>query len=84
MTDPPKKIGIVGDTHGNMSWVCNDVIPHAVKHGVDTLVQVGDFGFIWKGPDYPRNLHKLNRHLQRAGLRLVFLPGNGRRASCRP
>lgn len=70
------KLAIVGDTHGNMSWVCNDVIPYAVKHGVDKIVQVGDFGFVWPDADYPRNLHKLNRVLDRAGLDMHFLPGN--------
>lgn len=70
------KLAVVGDTHGNMSWVVNGVIPHAVKHGVEKIVQVGDFGFVWPDRDYPRNLDKLNRKLDQAGLDLHFLPGN--------
>lgn len=69
-------IAVVGDTHGNMSWLCNDVIPYAVKHGCDRIMQVGDFGFVWPATEYRRRLTKLNRVLDRAGLDLLFLPGN--------
>lgn len=69
-------IAVAGDTHANMSWVCSDVIPYAVKAGAQKIVQVGDFGFIWPGTEQDKNLRKLNRSLDYVGLDLHFLPGN--------
>ena len=66
----------LGDTHGNMSWVCNYIIPYAQAQGCSHIVQVGDFGFVWPDNDYPRNLDKLQRILDRHDVTMVFLPGN--------
>lgn len=70
------KLAVVGDTHGNMQWLCNSVLPYVAESGADRIVQVGDFGYIWPEVQYERNLAKISRHLQRHGLRLYFLPGN--------
>lgn len=66
---------VVGDTHGNMSWLHDVVIPHAVRTGVSKILQVGDFGFVWDG-NAKRHLDKLNRILGRHDLDFHFLPGN--------
>ncbi|RZT87437.1 calcineurin-like phosphoesterase family protein [Pseudonocardia sediminis] len=70
------KIAVVGDTHGNMTWLRNDVIPYARDSGCDLILQVGDFGFVWPQGAYENQVSKLNRLLDGAGLRLLFLPGN--------
>lgn len=71
------KIAVVGDTHANLDWLCNLVIPHALAEGCSKTFQVGDWGYIWSGDDAENNrLHKLDRVLAAAGLDLHFLPGN--------
>jgi hypothetical protein len=71
------KIAAVGDTHANMEWVCNLVIPYAKRHGCKKIFQVGDFGFVWSGDGEENNrLRKLDRILSVAGMDLHFLPGN--------
>lgn len=69
-------IAVVGDTHGNMAWVCNSVIPYAVEQGAEKLVQVGDFGFVGMGPHQDMRLQRLTDALDAAGIDLHFLPGN--------
>lgn len=70
------KVAAVGDTHANMSWVVNLVIPHAKEQGCQKIMQLGDFGFIWRGAQRDNGLRKLNKRLGLAGLDLHFLPGN--------
>lgn len=70
------KLVVVGDTHGNMRWVNGTVIPFAAKHEATQILQVGDFGFVWPEANYLNKLAKLNRCLDRAGMELLFLPGN--------
>lgn len=71
------KIAVVGDTHGNISWVAADVIPYAVKNGCEKILQVGDFGFLWPGREArEKKLRKLDRLLAKAEISLHFLPGN--------
>jgi hypothetical protein len=42
----PTKFMVAGDTHGNTRHV-QALFKWAHRFGVDTIVQVGDFGFIW-------------------------------------
>lgn len=70
------EILVVGDTHGNAEWVHDVVIPRAVEAGVSKILQVGDFGFVWPSPNYPRRLDTLSKALDRVGIDLHFLPGN--------
>ncbi len=70
------KLGLVGDSHGNMQFLVNHVIPYAKKNDCQDLVQLGDFGFVWPDKDYPRNLDKIERKLAQADMNLWFLPGN--------
>lgn len=70
------KVAAVGDTHANMNWVVNLVIPYAKEQGCQKIMQLGDFGFIWRGAQRDNGLRKLNKRLGLAGLDLHFLPGN--------
>lgn len=74
MTDPARLL-VVGDTHGDLGWVRNDVIPRAVDLGCTKIVQVGDFGFVWPG-SWWHELARLSKMLDTAGIDLHFLPGN--------
>lgn len=68
------KIGILGDVHGNGSWftyAC-DAFSRA---GIDTILQVGDFGF-WPGK-YGENFYiKAMKALLKYDLKLYVVPGN--------
>jgi hypothetical protein len=46
----------------------------ASQTGVDTIVQLGDFGFVW--PGYDDALAEIDTFAARQGVRVVFLPGN--------
>lgn len=65
---------VVGDLHGDTTAALG-VIRSAVRHKVDLIVQVGDFGY-WHGPSGDRFLYVLNRELGRASLDLWFVDGN--------
>lgn len=69
-------VAVVGDTHANMTWMANDVIPYAREKGCRKIVQCGDFGFIWHGAQRDNRLRKLNKLLNAADVDLHFLPGN--------
>lgn len=75
---PGTKILVVGDMHGRLPWVTNTVIPYAKATGCVGIMQVGDFGFVWHNniDEVDRELDRLHRALEHAGLGLVFLPGN--------
>lgn len=69
------RVLVVGDTHGNLDWMCGVVLPHAQEAGADKIVQVGDFGFVWPG-ETERGLRELSLALEEAEIDLHFLPGN--------
>lgn len=68
------RVLVVGDTHGDKRWFHEVIAKQAGK--VDKIVQVGDFGWIFPQPARERGLDVLNKVLDRAGIDLVFLPGN--------
>lgn len=76
--DNGMKVLVVGDTHGSFRWLIEDVVPYAQATGCRTIMQVGDFGFIWQS--YGRHVDEVLDHLQEimshAGITLHFLPGN--------
>lgn len=75
---PGTKVLVVGDTHRSGVWLRDTVIPFALATGCATIMQVGDFGFVWDtDPDGVREeLDWVHQILDRAGLTLTFLPGN--------
>lgn len=64
---------MVGDTHGNFNFM-RHMVDVACDNEIDTIVQLGDFGFVWPGSDF--NLQRLNDYAATFGKRIVFIPGN--------
>jgi Calcineurin-like phosphoesterase len=67
---------IVGDTHGNLRWWHRVVIPTALGHGVDSIYQVGDFGYWEHTVDGVQYLNRLSALLHAEGLGVQWLDGN--------
>lgn len=77
-TDKDVKVLVVGDTHGDFGFMERDVIPHAVDNDCRTIVQVGDFGFVWDDDIriVTEKLLRLSVMLSKENLELHFLLGN--------
>jgi hypothetical protein len=71
MAYEPKRLFVLGDTHGNLSW-CKLMIEKALEEECDGILQLGDFG-IWPKGDF---VFQLNYQLDKAGLHLWFVDGN--------
>ena len=65
------KIMLMGDVHGNGA-----MMKSFLDSDCDLLIQLGDFGFIWKRLDYKYN--KFIRHFEREypNKTILFVPGN--------
>lgn len=63
---------LLGDTHGRIDVVIR-AIAAARAARVDTIFQLGDFGFVWPGHNKLADLHQL---LDDAGMRMIVLDGN--------
>jgi hypothetical protein len=82
MGPDPVKLMIAGDWHGNYSWA-RKALWIANKRGVDTIVQLGDFGY-WPNRGRPNDLEAdpgfvngLAAELRRyGGMRLFWVDGN--------
>lgn len=66
------KIMLLGDTHGNVRHTVK-CVETAAAEGVSRIIQLGDFGFYWRGEDRTRPLRQA---LADAEIDLAFLPGN--------
>lgn len=68
------RIGLVGDTHGNLKWMlyCIDKME---REGIQTVVQVGDFG-IWPGSRAEHQMDVFSAHLKKANQVWYVVPGN--------
>lgn len=69
------RIGIVGDTHGDMGFMLS-TFRTMHGRGIRTLVVLGDFGFIWPGRNWDNDLDKLSRRLRDTAQTLFFVDGN--------
>lgn len=69
------RVGVSGDWHGNLGWVL-PVLKNFKNHGIQHIVQVGDFGFIWGGADTATGLRKLIRDLERNDQYVYVVLGN--------
>jgi predicted phosphodiesterase len=67
------EILIAGDWHGNLGFA-ERVLEVAYRKGIETVYQLGDFGFVWPGKD--ADLKTLNRTLIRFNQHLFFVDGN--------
>lgn len=63
----------VGDTHGDAGWLKFVVLPAAVKMGIHTIIQVGDFGY-W--PDSRKFMQVVKTARERFGIDIWFIDGN--------
>lgn len=63
----------VGDTHADASWLKFVVLPMAVKMGIGTIIQVGDFGY-W--PNSRKFLHVAKTAREKFGVDVWFIDGN--------
>lgn len=63
----------VGDTHGDAGWLKSVVLPTAVKMGIHTIIQVGDFGY-W--PESRKFMQVVKTARERLGVDVWFIDGN--------
>jgi hypothetical protein len=63
----------VGDTHADAGWLKFVVLPTAVKIGITTIIQVGDFGY-W--PDSRKFLNIVKTAREKFGVDVWFIDGN--------
>lgn len=70
------EIIIAGDWHGVTPWVTDAVIPYANSHGIETIVQLGDFGYDWPGPKRFQYEIELSKKACLYNVKIVFIDGN--------
>jgi hypothetical protein len=71
----PRRVLLVGDTHGDADWWFQAVFPAAARCRASVILQVGDFG-VQGGRIGGRYLDSLQRELDRTGRWLWFIDGN--------
>ena len=69
------RIGFLGDTHGDMQHVLT-VARTMSARGIELLVVLGDFGFLWPGHNWGIDIDKLSRRLKATHQTLAFVDGN--------
>ena len=69
------RIGFLGDTHGDMQHVLT-VARTMSARGIELLVVLGDFGFLWPGHNWGIDIDKLSRRLKTTRQTLAFVDGN--------
>jgi hypothetical protein len=71
-----RKIGLLGDVHGDTEHLLT-ASRTFWRRGIDTLIQLGDFGFVWrKGENSQKALDKISRRLDAHGQTIYFVDGN--------
>lgn len=70
------RVVVAGDWHGHTWWAQSAVQRAARVGGVSQILQVGDAGFRWPGPQSGKFDRKVNRELSQFGLRMVYVDGN--------
>ncbi|MPV36708.1 metallophosphoesterase family protein [Georgenia subflava] len=68
------RVVVAGDLHGNLGWA-TELVDRAAFHGLNLILQLGDFGALWPG-DGGHFERKLDRRLAARGVHLVFIGGN--------
>jgi Icc-related predicted phosphoesterase len=63
----------IGDTHGDAGWLKSVVLRTAVKMGIGTIIQVGDFGY-W--PESRKFMQVVKTARERYGIGIWFIEGN--------
>ena len=75
MISDPKRVMLLGDTHGNAPWTVA-AIEHAAENGADTIVQLGDWGHWTDGPERKLFYLRVHKALVKHGITLYWLDGN--------
>jgi predicted phosphodiesterase len=68
------KVALQGDTHGNTTAM-HRAIMRAKRAGIDTLVQLGDFGF-WSGNKGAKFLDNVSNFAETHGVTVLWVDGN--------
>ena len=69
------RIGFLGDTHGDVQHVLT-VARTMSARGIEHLVVLGDFGFLWPEHNWGIDFDKLSRRLTTMHQTLAFVDGN--------
>jgi predicted phosphodiesterase len=70
------KIMIAGDTHGSMPHA-ESLFKWGVRHHVERIIQVGDFGYLWPDKEKPlRRIKRLSAWAEQYGIPFWWLDGN--------
>ncbi|WP_151199537.1 metallophosphoesterase [Cryobacterium sp. LW097] len=69
------RIGFLGDVHGDLQHVL--VVARTMAAlGIEQLVVLGDFGFLWPGHNWGIDVDKLSRRLASMSQTIAFVDGN--------
>lgn len=66
---------VAGDWHGDFSWASR-CLREAKGYDIDTIIQVGDFGYWEHHADGVYFLNKLSENAQLRGVNVIWLDGN--------
>jgi hypothetical protein len=69
------EIGVMGDVHSDLGHTLH-VAGMFARRGITTLLQLGDWGFIWPHENWGVVIDKLDRRLERLGSTMYFIAGN--------
>lgn len=69
------QIGLLGDAHGSLGDIL-DAARALDARGIQTIVQLGDFGIPFPGDGWARTLDRLNGRLEKAKQTLYFVDGH--------
>lgn len=65
----------LGDSHGDLGWTLR-AMRASRRHGARLMVQAGDFGIDWPGPEKLRYGDRVQVEAERLGMVLAFVRGN--------
>jgi predicted phosphodiesterase len=69
------RLGLLGDLHGDLEHLF--IVARTMQaRGVGVVIALGDFGVIWPGENWPKNLDKISRRLAALGTTLFVIDGN--------
>jgi hypothetical protein len=78
LPERPARVLVAGDTHGDLDWWEDVLLPAAVDGQADVIAQLGDFGYWPYAHDRESQAYVgwLSGQLEQRGLMTVFIDGN--------
>lgn len=70
------RVMLLGDTHGDLKFMTEHVIPAAVEAKADCILQVGDFGYYEHYEDIKYEIDTLSCELEAVGIPMTSIQGN--------